>query len=95
MAPSVLSGHGGLTPEPELLRDNKACDVTVATLFDPRHPGESAVDFLARYATATRICASCPVRELCDVWFATNKLTGIAGGRYHGNVSPDIRRKMR
>lgn len=84
-----------LTPEPEALRDNKACNINVAKLFDPRSYIEKDDAFIHRYRAAVSICATCPVRSLCDVWFAENHLVGIAGGRYHGSLTANIREKLK
>ncbi|WP_371132864.1 WhiB family transcriptional regulator [Corynebacterium phoceense] len=83
-----------IVPEPmprELIEDGLcAVDGVFADgTWDFSVDGESRLERDERRTFAERICAECPVRELCAAYAAANRLSGVWGGRLFRPIGRD------
>jgi WhiB family redox-sensing transcriptional regulator len=71
-------------------RDRAACTGEDPELFFPPGASNTAL-YLAQAARAKRVCAACPVREICGEWAVRE---GIDDGIF-GGLDPAQRRARR
>jgi WhiB family redox-sensing transcriptional regulator len=80
-APEVLTRLGYLPPSERNWRTRAACRTANPELFFPQ---VGAPDELAQTAAAKRVCAACPVREVCladaMAWEDPARRVGVFGG---------------